>query len=337
MFGADRIPIVLLTGHLGSGKTTLLNDYLSAPEVEPTLVIINEFGEVGLDHQLVRQTDENVVLMENGCICCSVRGDLVETLKDLHDDLRKGQLAPFSRVVIETTGLADPVPVVHSMMNDFQVMMAYELTAIVALVDAVNGAAVLGKYPEAGRQVGLADRVCLTKTDLASADAVDTINSLISLINPGVPVTLRTKGTIDRDLFEARFHDTSGKTDIERWLGRTGGTGESLHGAGGDIRSTAIIRDAPVNWDAVSHWIDLLVDAHGPKLLRVKGLLNIEGAERPSVIHGIQHLFHPPEELAAWPSQDRRTRIVCIVDGVSVDEIQELFVQAEAMPRSLTA
>ncbi|WP_323764078.1 GTP-binding protein [Marinovum sp.] len=337
MFGADRIPIVLLTGHLGSGKTTLLNDYLSAPEVEPTLVIINEFGEVGLDHQLVRQTDENVVLMENGCICCSVRGDLVETLKDLHVDLRKGRLTPFGRVVIETTGLADPVPVVHSMMNDFQVMMAYELTAIVALVDAVNGASVLGKYPEAVRQVGLADRVCLSKTDLATPEAIDTFRTLIAHTNPGVPVTLRTPGRIDRELFETRFHDTSGKTDIERWLGRAGGQATSLHGAGGDIRSTAIIRDMPVNWDAVSHWIDLLVAAHGPNLLRVKGLLNIDGAERPSVIHGIQHLFHPPEELAAWPSQDRRTRIVCIVDGVPTDEIHALFTEAEAMPRSVPA
>jgi len=337
MFGTDRIPIVLLTGHLGSGKTTLLNDYLSAPDVEPTLVIINEFGQVGLDHQLVRQTDENVVLMENGCICCSVRGDLVETLKDLHNALRGGRLTPFSRVVIETTGLADPVPVVHSMMNDFQVMMGYELTAVVALVDAVNGASVLGKYPEARRQVALADRVCLTKTDLAMPDVVDAIRSRIATVNPSVLISLRAPGKIDRALFETRFHDTSGKTDIERWLGRVGGQAKSLHGAGGDIRSTAIIRDTPVNWDAVSHWIDLLVAAHGPNLLRVKGLLNIEGAERPSVIHGIQHLFHPPEELDAWPSQDHRTRIVCIVDGVSTDEIQSLFTEAEAMPRSIPA
>lgn len=337
MFGADRIPIVLLTGHLGSGKTTLLNDYLSAPEVEPTLVIINEFGEVGLDHQLVRQTDENVVLMENGCICCSVRGDLVDTLKDLHNDLRKGKLAPFSRVVIETTGLADPVPVVHSMMNDFQVMMAYELTAIVALVDAVNGAKLLGRYPEAGRQVALADRVCLTKTDLAAPEVVDHVTTRIARINPSVPVSRRTLDAIDRDLFETRFHDTSGKTDIERWLGRATGPMTSQHGAGGDIRSTTIIRDTPADWETISHWIDLLVTAHGPNLLRVKGLVNIEGADRPSVIHGIQHLFHPPEELDAWPSQDRRTRIVCIVDGVPTDEIQALFEQAEAMPRSIPA
>lgn len=332
MFGNDRIPIVLLTGHLGSGKTTLLNDYLSAADVEPALVIINEFGEVGLDHQLVRQTSENIILLENGCICCTVRGDLVDTLKELHDDLRSGKLAPFKRVVIETTGLADPVPVVHGMMNDFQIMLAYELTSIVALVDAVNGCSVLERYPEASRQVALADRVCITKGDLADAGAIDRVQRAVARINPSVDMTRRELGLMDRSLFERRFHSTTGVSDIEHWLGRAAGSAASLHGAGGAIRSTAIIRDRPVTWDTVSHWVDRLVARYGPNLLRVKGILNIDGADRPSVLHGIQHLFHPPEELPCWPSSDHRTRIVCIVDGIAPEEIQALFAEAEAMP-----
>ncbi|WP_232822932.1 CobW family GTP-binding protein [Oceanibium sediminis] len=337
MFGSTRIPVVLLTGHLGSGKTTLLNDYLSTPGVEPALVIVNEFGEVGLDHQLMRQTSENVVLLENGCICCSVRGDLVEALKGLHDDLRAGRIEPFSRVVIETTGLADPVPVVHGMMNDFQVMLAFELTGIVTLVDAVNGASVLERYAEAGRQVALADRICITKADIAKGDALEMLRANLQRLNPGAEIMLRSLDRVDRQLFETRTDGAADRLDPEFWLSRAKSSVQSLHGGGGNIGSTAILRDAPVTWDTVSGWIDRLVAAHGPNLLRVKGLLNIEGAERPSVIHGIQHLFHPPEELADWPSEDRRTRIVCISDGVPAEEIHALFAEAEAEGERLPA
>lgn len=322
MFDQPRIPVTLLTGHLGSGKTTLLNRYLSATDAAHTAVIINEFGKIGLDHQLVRQTTENVVLLENGCICCSVRGDLVETLKQLLGDVARGRVPPFERVVIETTGLADPVPVVHSMMNDLQIMLKYELAGIVTLVDGVLGADTIRRHAEAGKQVALADCLVITKADLAAATDLDALRSRLGLFNPSARVVTQALGALDRSLFETRLFDPGARSDMDHWLGRTrAASGPSGHEAG-TVSNFCITRDRPLDWQAVSDWIEGLVADFGPQLLRVKGLLDVGDPEgRPYVLHGIQHLFHPPEPLAAWPSDDHTTRVVFIVDGVEAGEV----------------
>lgn len=327
MFDAPRIPVVLLTGHLGSGKTTLLNNYLAATDAHGTAVIINEFGAVGLDHHLVRQTTENVVLLENGCICCTVRSDLVETLKGLLKSVQSGDLPHFDRVVIETTGLADPVPVIHSMMNDLQLMLAYEMGGIVTLVDGVVGRSTISSRPEAARQVALADCLLITKSDLASEGDIEGLRALLSMTNPAARMLVSDRGAIDRSLFEARLFDPRDKTDVEHWLHRAdSATGEPSAHAATAVRNFCVTRDVPLDWEVVSNWVDMLVARHGPRLLRVKGLLNVGDAEgRPWVLHGIQHLFHPPEPLADWPSDDHRSRIVFIVDGIEQAEVEALL------------
>jgi G3E family GTPase len=329
---APKIPVVLLTGHLGSGKTTLLNAYLGATDAARTAVIINEFGAVGLDHQLVRQTTETIVLLENGCICCAVRDDLVGTLKDLLAEVRAGRLPRFARVVIETTGLADPVPVVHSMMNDLEVVLNYELTGVITLVDAVHGRATLARFPEARKQVALADTLVLTKTDLAARDEAARLGSLLALTNP-VARVVAGAGAGLRALFETRLFDPRERSAMEHWLerSRAAGGAAAAHMAG--VQSYCIRREAPLDWQAVAHWIDALVTRHGPQLLRVKGLLSIRDEPLPQALHGIQHLFHPPEPLPAWPDEDRATRVVFIVADLPQAEVEAALDAAEAATR----
>jgi len=334
MFDRTRIPVVLLTGHLGSGKTTLLNQYLSSGDSSRTAVIINEFGQVALDHQLVRQTTENIVLLENGCICCTVRDDLVKTLKDLLAQAKAGRIPGFDRVVIETTGLADPVPVVHSMMNDLQIMLSYQLSGVVTLVDSVLGGSVIRDHAEAGKQVALADCLVLTKTDLARPEDRRALEIQLSLINPSARIETKGAGGVDPALFEARLFEPGAASDIEHWLARTtrAGGATSAHGST-TVRNFCVIRDDPLDWDAVSDWVEGLVTECGPKLLRVKGLLNVgDPLDRPHVLHGIQHLFHPPEPLDAWPSEDRRTRVVFIVDGIEQADVEARLDAACARP-----
>lgn len=325
----DLIPLTLLTGHLGSGKTTALNAYLAAPDAPPTLVIINEFGDVGLDHLLVRETTENVVLLENGCLCCAVREDLVTTLGDLAKGLRAGTIPPFSRVIIETTGLADPVPVVHSLMSDLYVMLAFRLACVVTLVDAVNGCGVVERFPEALRQVSLADMVVVTKGDLAGPEQVGRVKALIASVNPRVPVVVKTQEALDRAVFEADSFDFyANGAGIDGWL-----TQDPRPGRGAapshSVTSFSIERRAPMSWDVVSHWIGELAGLHGRNLLRIKGIVAIEEEERPYAIHGIQHLFHPPERLETWPTAERVSRIVFIVDGLTRGDVEAVLEKYE--------
>lgn len=325
----DLIPITLLTGHLGSGKTTALNAYLAAPDSEPALVIINEFGDVGLDHLLVRETTESVVLLENGCLCCAVREDLVTTLRDLAKSLRDRTVPPFSRVIIETTGLADPVPVIHSLMSDLYVMLSFRLARVVTLVDAVNGPSVIERFPEALRQVSLADTVVLTKGDLADPERIAQLEGLIRSINPRVPVVVKSRDALERAVFETDSFDVHANgAAVDGWLTedpRTGKAPASTH----SVQSFCIERRAPMSWDVVANWIGELAGEHGPRLLRIKGIVAIEGSELPYVVHGIQHLFHPPEILENWPSQDRLSRIVFIVDGLTRDDVEAILARHE--------
>lgn len=344
---AECIPVTLLTGHLGSGKTTLLNAYLRAA-TEPAAVIVNEYGDVGLDHLLVRETRENLMLLENGCICCTVRGDLITALRDLAARRDAGEVPPFRRLVIETTGLADPAPVVHSLMNDLALVLRYRLDRVVTTVAAVPGCATLDTFPEARKQVAFADAVLVTKADLADEDDVAALQRELRLLNPGAPPQLATRGSADAAMFEAGGFDPASRGgDVEAWLNAEaaeGGHGNHHH-HGDDcphcaaeaarhddaIRSFCVVRDAPMPWAVAAAWLERLAAAHGPNLLRMKGLLHVrEQPEGPVVVHGVQHLFHPPAMLDAWPGDDRRSRAVFITRGIPQAAVEAALRQAES-------
>jgi G3E family GTPase len=341
-----RLPVALLTGHLGSGKTTLLNAYLRAA-TEPVAVIINEYGDVGLDHLLVRETREDMVLLENGCICCTVRGDLITALRDLAARRDAGAVPFFRRVIIEATGLADPTPVVHSLMNDLALVMRYRLDRVVTTVAAVPGHATLDAFPEARKQVAFADALVMTKADLTDDTSAATLECHLRHLNPGAPVHRVTGGSADPALFEAGGFDPAVRGgDVEGWLNVKGVAGHhhdhddhencpdcaaEARRHDGAIRSFCVTREAPIPWDAAAAWLEGLAATHGPDLLRVKGLLHVEGRpEGPVVVHGVQHLFHPPEMLEGWPSHDRRSRTVFITRGVLPATVEAALREAEA-------
>ncbi len=315
------IPVTVLTGFLGSGKTTLLNRLLERPEMAKTAVLINEFGEVGIDHLLVRRIDETVVLLNSGCICCTVRGDLVEQLSGLHAR-RGGEVPEFDRVMIETTGLADPAPIIHTLMAAPEVAGLYRLDGIVTTVDLVVGGNTLDRQPEAVKQAAVADRLVLTKADIADPVRIEELRARLFRLNPGAEHIVAAHGEVDPDrLLEAGLFNARSKgPDVARWL-----NDEAIRAAHPhhhhhhdvnrhDERIEAFVfeTDTPVSWTALAFALDTLSQAKGENLLRVKGIVNAEGVDRPLVLHGVQHVFHPAAALPAWPDDDRRTRIVFI-------------------------
>ncbi len=349
------LPVTLLTGHLGSGKTTLLNAYLRAA-TEPAAVIVNEYGDVGLDHLLVSETRENMVLLENGCICCTVRGDLIAALRDLAARRDAGEIPPFRRVVIETTGLADPAPVVHSLMNDLALVLRYRLDRVVTTVAAVPGRATLDAFPEARKQVAFADAVVMTKADLTGADELAALERSLRRLNPGAPMLYVTGGQADPALFEVGGFDPASRGgDVEAWLNAEAmapthhhhdhhHSDDCPHCAAEvarhdeEIRNFCVIRDAPIPWAVAAAWLQDLAATHGPDLLRMKGLLHVqERSEGPVVVHGVQHLFHPPAMLDAWPGQDRRSRTVFITRGIPQAVVEAALQAAEAAAQEAAA
>lgn len=337
---AERIPVTVLTGFLGSGKTTVLNHVLKHPGMSETAVIINEFGEIGLDHLLVETATEDVVLMSSGCLCCTVRGDIADTLTDLFVKRAKGRIPEFRRVVIETTGLADPAPVLHALMSDPIVAERYMLDGVVATVDAVNGAATLDNHQEAVKQAAIADRLLLTKSDLADSDGMAALARRLAALNPTASPLLVTQGEVDpQALFDLGLFDPERKSvEVQRWLNDEAlAEDRDLDDHGHDhhhhldvnrhddrIRAFSIVRDKPISWNALSGWLDSLASMRGDDLLRVKAIVAI--ADRPGqpvVLHGVQHLFHPPVLLPAWPSDDHRTRIVFITRDLPQDVIEK--------------
>ena len=315
---AETTPITVLTGFLGAGKTTLLNHLLKQPAFANTAVLVNEFGEIGLDHLLVEKLDENTVLLNAGCLCCTVRGDLARALRDMLPRARRDEIR---RVVIETTGLADPAPILATLMSDTVAASAYRLDGIVTVVDAVNGAATLNAQPEAVRQVAVADRIVLSKTDLA--ETVD-LRERLHRLNPGTPVIESRSGVIDPDaILHAGLFDPDRKIpDVRRWLDAEAfadAASEDHHHHHDTNRHDAHIRafcvtfDQPLHWQGFGTWLEMLIATQGESLLRVKGVLNLVGQDRPVVIHAMQHLVHPPSLLADWPEGDPRTsRLVFI-------------------------
>lgn len=328
---ANKIPVTVLTGFLGAGKTTLLNRLLKAPEMAGTAVLINEFGEIGLDHLLVERLDDDVMLLNAGCLCCTVRGDLVRALRDLA--LRAETGHEISRVVVETTGLADPAPILQTLMSDPAVLAAYQLDGVVTLVDAVVGMATLDSQVEAVKQAAMADRLLLTKTDIASPDAVAALTARLAALNPVAPLLHATAGAIaPAALLGAGGFDTAGRIpDVAGWLAAEAGHHHGHHHHHHDpnrhdagIEAMSLEFDAPLPWDGVATWLEMLALTRGQSILRVKGLLNIAGEDRPVVVHGVQHVFHPPLKLAAWPEgHDRRSRLTLVLRNLPRAVVEE--------------
>ncbi len=341
---ATTTPVTLLTGFLGSGKSTLLTQILRDPRFNDTAVVVNEFGEVGLDGFLVEHGSEQLVEMTTGCLCCTIRGDIRQTLLDLDARRERGAVPAFTRLIVETTGLADPAPVIHTLVKDPGVARRYRLAGIVTTVDAVNGEHTLGTHAESVKQVAVADRLVLTKTDLAQDPAsrrdLRALTTALGRINPGALLLDRHDPDFDlRRLFDTALFDPAEKSpDVQRWLNAEAFAG--IHGDkeghhhhhhdvnrhSADIQAYCLVLERPIGRMAFQAALDMLIASQGADLLRVKGIVNVrEHPERPAVIHGVQHVFHDPVLLAAWPSEDRRTRIVFITRGIPRDSIETLF------------
>ncbi|MBI2294810.1 MAG: GTP-binding protein [Betaproteobacteria bacterium] len=334
---AERPPVSIITGFLGSGKTTLLNRLLQDPALANTAVIINEFGEIALDHLLVATPAENMVMLSSGCICCTVRGDLVDTLRDLARKRDRGEAPPFDRALIETTGLADPVPILQTLITDAAVAPLYRLDCVATLVDGVHGAAQLDAHAEAVKQVALADRVLLTKCDVASAPTVAALERRLARLNPGARLLRATRGEMaPQELFGAALANAgAGGTALARWLNddafaaAEAHSGHHGHGASHDerIRSFCVYRDQPVTAAGLMTWLNMLAALRGANLLRVKGLLNVEG--KPVVVHAVQTLIDGPVSLKRWPDADRRSRLVFITRDMERAEIEPTLAALE--------
>ncbi|PVE53524.1 GTP-binding protein [Arthrobacter sp. TPD3018] len=327
-----RIPVSVLTGFLGSGKTTVLNHLVRSPGMARALVVINEFGAVGLDHELIARSNEDLVVeMMGGCLCCTIRGDLSRTLRDAPWRFARDGECWFDRVVIETTGLADPAPILHTLMTDPQLEPLYRLDAVIATVDAAAGMATLDAQPEAVKQAAVADRLLLTKTDLADETAQQAIRDRLAALNPGAPIIPVTNGAVDSaSLFDVGLWDPASKSeDVNRWLAHEAAHAGhhhhhhhdvNRHDAG--IRATCLTFDTPLEPLAFDRWLGLLTMFKGADLLRVKGIVNLVGHDAPVVVHGVQHVFHPPIELERWPSVDRRTRMVFVTRNIDPEELR---------------
>jgi G3E family GTPase len=332
---AERLPVSLITGFLGSGKTTLLNRLLRHDAMRDSAVIINEYGETALDHLLVERVDGEMAVLASGCICCTIRSDLEETLRTLLVKRDCSEVPPFRRILIETTGLADPAPIVQLLLNNPLVSHFLRLDTVLTTVDAVNAVHQLDHQYEAVKQVALADRLLITKCDLVSNTAA--LESHLDRLNPGARIERVMHGEIDpAGLFGAGLVDPEKKAvDIGHWLNEQvfAGVGEPAHEHHGhahhshdaSITSFMLAFDEPLDWMAVSRWLAYLRSARGEDLLRVKGILNLRGEQTPIVIHGVHHVFHPPVALPEWPDADRRSRIVFITRGIARQEVLALW------------
>ena len=333
MLSGEPVPISVLTGFLGSGKTTALNHLLRQPGMARVMVIVNEFGEIGLDHELIETADEDTVLLRSGCLCCTIRNDLIDTLQNLARRRAQGETAEFDRVVIETTGLADPAPILQALLTDPIVASRFRLDGIIATVDAVAGGATLDRHIEAVKQAALADRIVLTKTDLADAAACAAIEARVRAINPAAAILRARHGAIEpTQLLDIGGYDPTRKgADVRRWIAEEKYASSHAHDHGvhdhgahdraaprdvnrhdDHIRAICLALDQPVPGEALDRWLEGLLRLKGPDLLRFKAIINVAELPGPLVVHGVQHVIYPPVALKTWPSEDRRTRMVFI-------------------------
>jgi G3E family GTPase len=337
---AGKIPVTLVTGFLGSGKTTLIGKLVQHPDMNRVAVVINEVGEIGIDHDLVTMTSENITLLANGCICCSVRTDMQETLRELFSQRRAGLMIDFDRVVIETTGLADPAPVIQTLVSDTLLGAQYRLDGVVTLVDAVNGGYQLESQPEAIKQIALADRIFITKQDIATKTTIDELTQSVMALNPSAKMSSLLNGEIDPyELMNLGLGSARASANTLQFLGenllatdtppqeRYLGAKRAKHDPA--IATLSLRFEKPFSWTAFSSALDLLSSLRGPDLLRVKGIVNVDG--KPVVVQGVQHVFHPPVSLDRWPSTDTDSRLVFITRNISADTIRGLFLAVTSL------
>ena len=355
----SNIPVTLLTGFLGSGKSTLLTQILRDPRFSDTAVVVNEFGEIGLDGFLIEHAEQQIVEMTSGCLCCTIRGDIRETLMMLHGRRSRGEIPAFRRLVVESTGLADPAPVIHTLMSDPRLDRRYMLGGIVTTIDAVNGEATLDAHPECMKQAAVADRLVLTKTDLATTPSsqqdMEALEAKLRALNPAAPILERHNPAFDLGrLFDTSLYDPETKSmDVLNWLGAEAALddgdhhhhdhghhhahhnvhhhfrGQDPHDVtrhGPDIRAFTLTFDEPLSIDAFGSALEMLTTILGAHLLRVKGIVcTVDRPGRPLVIHGVQHVFHDPVWLDAWPDADERTRLVFITYQIERKTLESLF------------
>lgn len=309
-----RLPVIVVTGFLGAGKTTLISRLLETPEGANSAVVVNEYGEVGIDHALLRDSTEETVLLGNGCLCCSMRSDLENTLRTLFIERMRGEIPSFQRVIIETSGLADVGPILSTFAQDKALAEEFHVDAVIAVVDAVNGAVTLENMEEARRQAALADRFIVTKTDLAAPAEAAHLRERLSALNPRARIEAAREGTVDPDYLLDPADPVAEAASIEMAPAHDGSLG------------TFTLRfDQPFSWEGFSRAVDTLTSLRGPDLLRVKGLVAVQGCVGPVALHVVQHIAHPPVELRAWPDDDHSTRIVFITRNITREEVAPLF------------
>ncbi|MEX0346814.1 MAG: GTP-binding protein [Rhizobiaceae bacterium] len=319
------IPVNVVTGFLGSGKTTIIKRLLASPDLADTAVLVNEFGEVGLDHHLFRSVNENTILLGNGCVCCAILGDMKDALRDLFSQMTRGDVPPFKRVIVETSGLADPVPIAYTVQSEPVLRHHFRLGNVITTIDAVNGAGQLETHEESVKQAAVADFIIITKTDLAESAGIGSLKSRLAKLNAGAPVLDGSRDAVSpQHLFRDDLSDLDSRASIvQSWFSNPEEENHGLsHSHSDGIQSFCVQTDQPLDWTAFGIWMSMLLHCHGDKVLRIKGLLNVSDVETPVLINGVQHIVHPPVHLAEWPDNDRNSRLIFIVQGMSIDNIR---------------
>ncbi len=342
----ELLPVTLLTGFLGSGKTTVLNHLLR--HLPLTAVVMNEFGEIGLDHQLLEESRGPLALLSGGCVCCQIQGTLAPTLKNLYMARSSGKLPPYERIIIETTGIADPAPILDTLLNERWLAARHKLDGVVTTVDAVFGLQQLEAHFEAARQVAVADRLLLSKTDLATPEQIAALTARLAELNPAAPIDTVLNGRIDpaRVTHLGLFNPLDKHPDVAKWLAhqRYKPASRTLLGGKAQVATTpmhdtriqafSLTFDEPLDWHGVLSALEMLQAFRPQNLLRMKALVNVKGKANPVVLHGVQHLLYPPAELPAWPDDDRRSRFVFITSDMEAGFVAKLlndFTQAASV------